>query len=67
MYQRNVYYKKGKYYRDWHCDMTKNEGFSFGLGIFPRGNTPVKVKIEDWGLEVNRKDGKCRVWGFEMI
>jgi len=40
---------------------------SFGLGIFPKGNTPVKVKIGDWGLEVPRDDGKCRVWGFEVI
>ena len=47
--------------------MRKNEENSFGLGIFPTGNTPVKVKIEDWGLEVNRKDGKARVWGFEVI
>jgi hypothetical protein len=40
---------------------------SFGLGIFPEGNTPVKVKIEDWGVEVNRNDGKTRVWGFEIV
>jgi hypothetical protein len=47
------------------CDKYKKN--SFGLGIFPKGNTPVKVKIEDWGLEVNREDGKARVWGFEVI
>ena len=27
----------------------------------------VKVLIEDWGVEVNREDGKSRVWGFEII
>jgi len=67
MYKSNVYYEKGKYYRDWHCDMREDEENSFGLGIFPQGFVAVKVKISDWGLEVNREDGKCRVWGFEMI
>jgi len=67
MYCLNTYYEKGKYYRDWHCDMREGNINSFGLGIFPKGNTSVKVKISDWGLEVNRDDGKCRVWGFEVI
>ncbi len=67
VWNKTIFYEKGKYYRDWHCDMTKNEENSFGLGIFPQGNTPVKVKIEDWGLEVGRNDGKARVWGFEIV
>ena len=67
IYHPNRSYEIGKYYRDWKCDMRKDVENSFGLGIFPKGNTKVKVKVEDWGLEVNRKDGKARVWGFEMI
>jgi len=67
MHKSNIYYEKGKCYRDWHCDMKEHEQNSFGLGIFAKGNTPVKVKIEDWGLKMNRRDGKCRVWGFEVI
>ena len=67
MFSNNIFYKKGKYYEDWHLDMRKNEADSFGLGIFPKGNTKVKVLIKDWGLEVNRDDGKCRIWGFEIV
>jgi hypothetical protein len=48
--------------------MRENEENSFGFGIWPKGNTPVKVKIEDWGVAVTvRNDGKARVWGFEII
>ena len=47
--------------------MRKDVENSFGLGIWPKGNTPVKVKIEDWGCEVDKRgDGKARVWGFEI-
>ena len=67
MFNETIFYKKGKYYRDWHLDMRKNEENSFGLGIFPKGNTKVKVFIKDWGISVNRDDGKARVWGFEVI
>ena len=67
MYNKTISYKKGKYYKDWHLDMRQSEKNSFGLGIFPIGNTKVKVLIEDWGLECNREDGKCRVWGFEIV
>ena len=66
IYNRTIFYKKGKEYRDWKCDMRENEENSFGLGIFPEGNTKVKVKIKDWGCEVNRNDGKARVWAFSM-
>ena len=67
IYNKTIFYEKGKYYKDWHLDMRKDEENSFGLGIFPKGNTKVKILIENWGVEVNREDGKCRVWGFEII
>ena len=50
--------------------MNPNNEDSFGLGIFPKTdktNVLVKIKVEDWGCEVNRDDGKARVWGFEII
>jgi len=67
IFNKTISYKKNKYYKDWHLDMRKNKENSFGLGIFPKGNTKVKVLIKDWGVSVNRKDGKARVWGFEIV
>ena len=67
VFNKIIFYKKGEYYRDWHLDMRKKEENSFGLGIFPKGNTKVKVLVKDWGVAVNREDGKCRVWGFEVV
>ena len=69
MYNTTITYKKGQYYTDWHLDMRKEEQNSFSLGIFPEGNTPVRVKISDWGVEVANDGirGKARVWGFEII
>jgi len=67
-YKNNSNYKKGIYYRDWHCDLNPNNENSYGFGIWPEGNTKVKVKIEDWGTAVfNDKNGKARVWGFMII
>ena len=66
-FNKAISYKKGKYYKDWHCNMNEKEENSFGLGIWPKGNTKVKVKVEDWGCEVSRNDGKGRVWGFEIV
>ena len=67
-WNKNIFYEKGKYYRDWHVDMDPNEENSFGLGIWPEGNTPIKVAVDDWGLEISTdKHGKCRVWGFTVI
>jgi len=66
-FNKTITYQKGKYYKDWHCDMRKNIENSFGLGIWPKGNTPVKVKVSDWGVCANRDDGKARVCGFEVI
>jgi len=73
MFNRTISYEKGDYYTDWHCDMREYIDNSFGLGIFPKGNTPVKVKISDWGVCIDNPNtlpkyrGQCRVWGFEMI
>ena len=69
IFNKTIHYKKGVYYRDWHLDMRPEIKNSFGLGIFPKGNTKVRVKISDWGVAVE-KDGnrdKARVWGFEII
>jgi hypothetical protein len=62
-----IRYETERYYHDWHCDMRESTKNSFGFGIWPQGNTPIRVKIEDWGLAVNRDDGKARVWGFEIL
>ena len=68
VFNQTISYEKGKYYKDWHCDANPENENSFGLGIWPKGNTPIKVKIEDWGVEVkDYKNGKARVWGFEII
>jgi len=69
MYNKTIFYEKGKYYQDWHCDMDEEEQNSFGLGIFPKGNTKIKVKVEDWGCSVKDDGtrGKGRVWGFEIV
>jgi hypothetical protein len=41
---------------------------SFGLGLWPKGNTPIRVKIADWGVAISENtSGKARVWGFEII
>ena len=66
-FNKTIFYEKGKKYRDWHCDMDENETNSFGLGIWPEGNTPVRVHYKDWGVEVNENNGKGRVWGFEVL
>jgi len=75
LFNKTIKYKKGKYYKDWRCDMRENADNSFGLGIWPKGNTKVKIKISDWGVAVNKQDettinktdGKARVMGFEII
>ena len=68
IFNKTINYEKGQYYTDWHCDMRENIENSFGLGIFPKGNTKVKISIKDWGCCVKvRNDGKCRVWGFEVL
>ena len=67
IFNKTISYKKGIYYKDWRCDMNKDNKNSFGFGIWPEGNTKIKIKISDWGVEVNREDGKARVSGFEII
>ena len=67
-YPLPIKYEKGYYYRDFHCDLDSSEKNSFGLGIWPEGNTKVKVKISDWGTKVNNdSNGKARVWAFELV
>ena len=67
MYSYTTFYKKGEMYEDWHCDPRRSELDSFGLGVFPRGNTLVRVPLDRFVVEVNRKDGKSRVEAFEMV
>ena len=67
MYNKTLSYESGRVYRDWKCDMRVSVENSFGLGIFPKGNTPVRVHFENFGVEVKREDGKCRVWEFEVL
>ena len=70
-FNRTVFYDEaGREYRDWHCDLNPDHQNSYGLGIFPKGNTPVRVKVpEDWGTAVKDDDnrGKARVWAFEIV
>jgi len=62
------FYEKGKYYRDWKCDMREDVNNSFGFGIWPEGNTLVKINIRDWGVAIkDDSDGKARVWGFTVL
>ena len=67
VFNKTISYEVGKYYRDWHCDMDADKENSFGFGIWPQGNIKVEVKVEDWGVAVNRDDGKARVWGFKVV
>jgi len=60
------FYEKGKYYKDFHCDMREEIKNSFGLGIFSLGNIKVKISVKDFGVWINGCD-KCRVWGFTTI
>jgi len=66
IFMKNIYYEKGKKYRDWHCDLNPDHSNSYGLGVFPEGNTAVRVKIEDWGTGV-KDSNKGRVWEFEVL
>ena len=67
IWNKVIKYEKGKYYQDWHCDMRENVLNSFGLGIWKEGSVPIKIKISDWGVAVNKEDSKARVMGFEII
>ena len=63
------YTKKNHLYKDWHCDLNPLHEDSYGLGIFPTGNTLVRVPLDCWGTaeynDTNRN--KARVWGFEIV
>lgn len=66
VWNKTIIYKRGIYYRDWRVDMDGRNPASFGLGICPKGNTPVKVSVQDWGMEVF-SGVKCRVFGFTVL
>jgi hypothetical protein len=70
-WNKTIRYDEKKYYRDWRCNLNANDSNSFGLGIWPTGNTAVKVSVEDWGTEVYNSmtnvNGKARVFGFTII
>ena len=66
VYNKVYKYTKGQYYKDWHCDGNPAKENSFGYGIWPKGNTAIRVRLEDFCVSVNRDDGKARVWGFEI-
>ena len=69
-------YEKGKYYKNWKCDMRDNPvGYTIGF----KGNTLVKVNVDDWGVwikdgnylfmeeENTPKDCFAKVWGFTVV
>jgi hypothetical protein len=62
-----IRYVEVREYRDWHCDPREDMSNSYGLGIWPIGNTRVFVKFEDFCVEVVREDGKARVWAFTLV
>jgi hypothetical protein len=66
VYNKTIYYDEPGYYKDWHCDLNPKNENSFGLGIFPQGNTPVSVSVEDWGVVVNDSK-KARVLAFTKL
>jgi hypothetical protein len=67
-YNKTIFYEKGKYYRDWRCDLNPKNNNSFGFGVWPVGKIKIKIKVDDWGVIVEQKErNKARVWGFEII
>lgn len=67
-YNYAIFYEKGKYYKDFHCDFNKEESCSFGLGIWPNGNIKVKVSVDDFGIRLcSNYEKKCRVKGFTIL
>ena len=67
LFSKTTFYSKGRLYRDWHCDPRVDVENSFGLGIWPEGNTPVRVPLDSFVVAVSRHDGKARVEAFEVI
>jgi hypothetical protein len=67
-FNKTIFYEKGKYYPDWHCDLNKENKNSFGLGAWAEGNTPIRIHIKDWGISLDKNENfKIRCFGFEMI
>ena len=66
MFSNITFYDKKGIYTDWHCDLNPAIENSFGLGIFPKGNIKIRIKIKDIGCWPNNSN-KLRVWAFEII
>ena len=67
-FNKTIFYEKGKYYQDWHCDLNKENENSFGLGAWAEGNTPIRIHIKDWGISLDKNEKfKIRCFGFEII
>ena len=60
-YNRTIFYESGKSYHDFHCDPRPEVECSFGLGIWPEGNTKVKIPLNKFVTEVDKGKGKARV------
>jgi hypothetical protein len=66
MFSNFVYDKKGFLYEDWHCDPRSSELNSFGLGIWPKGNTAVAVPLDKFIVTV-ASSSKARVLAFSIL
>jgi hypothetical protein len=62
----NGFYPEKGIYKDWKCDLNPNIKRSYGFGILPQGNTPVKVYYKWWGTKINNLN-VARVWAFDII
>ena len=67
VYNKTIFYESGKSYHDFHCDPRSEIENSFGIGIWPKGNTPIKVPLDRFVIEVDREDGKARVLEIGVI
>ena len=61
-----IHYDSKGYYSDWHCDLDVDNGASFGLGAWPKGNTPISIHVDDFGCIV-KNSSKIRCFGFTII
>jgi hypothetical protein len=50
IFNKTITYEKGKSYKDWRCDLNKSNVNSFGLGAWPKGNTPIRIHLKDCGI-----------------
>jgi hypothetical protein len=69
-FNKATFYEVGQSYEDWHCDPNPEDPNSFGLGVWPKGNTKVAVPTNKFVVAVavgNRADGKARVLAFRLV